>query len=102
MIKMLNMKERIVSTAGTYMPLSDKDLSLAMMEYSSKDPLGIISADLSVSPVYGFPDTLSVHFRESTRDQYGAVSDPGVFTVRLFCCVGMSVRDQTYAARLGK
>ena len=46
MVKMLNMKERIDSTAGTYLPLPDKEISLAMMGFSSMEPLGISGQDL--------------------------------------------------------
>ena len=38
-VKMLNMKERISSTAGTYTPLPEKNIALAMMGYSAKEPL---------------------------------------------------------------
>ena len=80
MVKMLNMKERIVSTAGTYMPLPDKDLSLAMMGYSSKDPLGIsgqdllLQADIAWSSGYERPDYAAsgcgFYIRELGSDSY--------------------------------
>ncbi len=62
MVKMLNMKERIDSTAGTYLPLPEKDISLAMMGYSSKEPLEIsgqdllLQTDISWSSGYERPD----------------------------------------------
>lgn len=46
LIKMLNMKGRIASTAGTWQPLPDKEISLAMMGYGTKEPLEISGQDL--------------------------------------------------------
>ena len=46
LVKMLNMKERIVSTAGQYLTLPDKEISLAMMGYSTRESLGISGQDL--------------------------------------------------------
>ncbi len=62
LVKMLNMKERIASTAGTYTVLPDRELSLAMMGYSSKEPLGIsgegllLQSDISWASGYVHPD----------------------------------------------
>ncbi len=62
MIKMLNMKERIASTAGTWQKLPDKDIALAMMGYTSKEPLGIsgqnllLQTDIAWSSGYERPD----------------------------------------------
>ena len=62
MVKMLNMKERIASTAGTYTVLPDRELSLAMMGYSSKEPLGIsgksllLQSDIAWASGYVHPD----------------------------------------------
>jgi hypothetical protein len=46
MVKMLNMKERIDSTAGTFTTLPEKDMSLAMMGYSTREGFGINARDL--------------------------------------------------------
>ena len=46
LVKMLNLKERIVSTAGTFMTLPERELSLAMMGYSSREGFGINSQNL--------------------------------------------------------
>lgn len=46
LVKMLNMKERITSTAGTFFTLPDKETSLAMMGYSSRESLGFDNQDL--------------------------------------------------------
>ena len=46
LVKMLNMKNRISSTAGTFRTLPDRNISLAMMGYSAKDPLEISGQDL--------------------------------------------------------
>lgn len=46
LIKMLNMKERITSTAGTFFTLPAKEMSLAMMGYSSREGFGINSQNL--------------------------------------------------------
>ena len=62
LVKMLNMKERITSTAGTFMTLPDKDISLAMMGYSTRDGFGInaqnllLQSDISWSSGYERPD----------------------------------------------
>ena len=62
LIKMLNMKGRIVSTAGSWLPLPDKEIALAMMGYGTKDPLDIsgrdmlLQTDISWSSGYERPD----------------------------------------------
>ena len=62
LIKMLNMKGRIGSTAGTWRSLPDKEISLAMMGYGTKDPLDIsgrdmlLQTDISWSSGYERPD----------------------------------------------
>ena len=62
LIKMLNMKGRIVSTAGSWLSLPDKEIALAMMGYGTKDPLDIsgrdmlLQTDISWSSGYERPD----------------------------------------------
>lgn len=62
LVKMLNMKERIASTAGTYSALPDRDLALAMMGYSSRESFDIfgenmlLQSDISWSSGYNRPD----------------------------------------------
>ena len=65
LVKMLNMKERIVSTAGTYITLPEKDMSLAMMGYSTREGIGInhqnvlLQTDIAWSSGYDHPDYAS-------------------------------------------
>lgn len=62
LVKMLNMKERINSTAGSYTPLPEKDISLAMMGYSKREGFGInvqdllLQSDIAWSSGYDRPD----------------------------------------------
>lgn len=63
MIKMLNLKERIDSTAGVYESLPDYAVDLAMMGYASKEPILSMSggdlflqADISWDSGYEHPD----------------------------------------------
>lgn len=62
LVKMLNMKERIVSTAGTYTVLPDMDMSLAMMGYSQRQGFDIntqnllLQSDVAWSSGYERPD----------------------------------------------
>lgn len=62
LVKMLNMKERIASTAGTYTALPEKDISLAMMGYSTREGFGInaqnllLQSDIAWSSGYERPD----------------------------------------------
>ena len=46
LVKMLNMKERIDSTAGSYFTMPDREMSLAMMGYYSCEGLGLNNQDL--------------------------------------------------------
>ena len=46
LVKMLNMKERIASTAGTFQTLPEKDISLAMMGYSTRESLNVNNQNL--------------------------------------------------------
>ena len=61
-VKMLNMKERISSTSGSYRQLPSKDLSLAMMGYSTREGFGInaqnllLQSDIAWSSGYERPD----------------------------------------------
>ena len=62
LVKMLNMKERIASTAGTFTTLPEKDISLAMMGYSTREGFGInaqnllLQSDIAWSSGYERPD----------------------------------------------
>ncbi len=63
MIKMLNLKERIDSTAGVYESLPDYNVDLAMMGYASKEPISsltgsdlFLQADISWDSGYEHPD----------------------------------------------
>ena len=62
MVKMLNMKGRIASTAGTYITLPERDISLAMMGYSTKEGLGInqqnllLQSDIAWASGYDHPN----------------------------------------------
>ena len=62
LVKMLNMKERIASTAGTYFTLPEKDMSLAMMGYSTREGFDInsqnllLQSDIAWSSGYERPD----------------------------------------------
>ena len=62
LVKMLNMKERIASTAGTFSALPGKDISLAMMGYSTREGFGIntqnllLQSDIAWSSGYERPD----------------------------------------------
>ena len=92
MVKMLNMKERIASTAGTYQKLPDKDLSLAMMGYSSKEALGLsgqnllLQTDIAWSSGYERPDYAAsgcgFYIRELNSSSYieiFAAMDGGIY-----------------------
>ena len=62
LVKMLNMKERIKSSSGTFITLPDKEMALAMMGYSSREGLGInrqnllLQSDISWASGYERPD----------------------------------------------
>ena len=62
MVKMLNMKERITSTGGSYITLPEKEISLAMMGYSAKDGFHIdkqnliLQSDIAWASGYDHPN----------------------------------------------
>ena len=80
LVKMLNMKQRISSTAGTFTTLPDRELALAMMGYSSKEPLGIaaksllLQSDIVWASGYERPDYsgsgCGFYIRELNADSY--------------------------------
>ena len=79
-VKMLNMKERIKSTAGEYAPLPEKTIDLAMMGYSTKDPLIqssrnlLLISDIQWASGYERPDYAKAgcgfYIRELGADSY--------------------------------
>ena len=92
LIKMLNMKGRIASSAGKYAPLPEEDLALAMMGYSAKRPLEIsgrdllLQTDVAWSSGYERPDYAvsgcGFYIREMNADSYieiYAAMDGGVY-----------------------
>ena len=62
LVKMLSMKDRIGSVGGTYFTLPDRDISLAMMGYTQREPLDIsaesllLQSDIAWSSGYNRPD----------------------------------------------
>ncbi|MHC1773242.1 MAG: hypothetical protein AB9907_16210 [Flexilinea sp.] len=64
-IKMLELKERITGTGGSFLALEDRELSLAQMGYYSKADLGItgqdyiLQSDISWKSAYEKPDYIN-------------------------------------------
>lgn len=92
MVKMLNMKGRIDSSAGVYAPLPGDDLALAMMGYSAKKPLSLsggdllLQTDIAWSSGYNRPDYAAAgcgfYLREQNTDSYieiYAAMDGGIY-----------------------